>query len=285
MGTPLPLGVGAAGTPAAGDKANGVVSGQFSGVGPSQPFGFYGPFNVMIWPSINTALTTTAGTTAATVASGTNLAAGNAINSANVPKGTTVGAIGGTNVTLALPTIALSGNTNLTNAQLSGLASTTGIVGAMVGAPGIPANTTVSSILLAAVPSNGVAPPVLGIAVLSNQPTLAGGGNFTFALTGNSVSAGTDNAAIFTGAAMTIGGTVQIERTFDAGATWLLCNIGGAGTPAQYANSTPLSLIVGEPEQGVSYRLNCIAYTSGTINYRMSATGQAALSMAVASVI
>lgn len=285
MGIPLPLGVSAAGTPGANDQANGVVSGGFTGVGASQPFGFYGPFNVMIWSAVGTALTTTSGTTAATVASGTGLAAGNAVNSVNVPPGTTVGAISGTNVTLALPTITMVADTHLSDLHLTRLASTAGLVGAAVTGPGIPAGTTVLSIFRAAVPSNGTAPAVLGIAVLSQQPTVAGAGTFTFALTGNSVTTGTDASASFTGSAMTNGGTVQLERTFDGGATWLLCNAGGAGTPAQYANTTPISLVVGEPERGVSYRLNCIAYTSGTINYRMSATGQAALSMAVSSAI
>jgi hypothetical protein len=36
-----------------------------------------------------------------------------------------------------------------------------------------------------------------------------------------------------------------------------------------------------EPEKGVLYRLNCIAFTSGTINYRISTTGQAGTTLNV----
>ena len=37
----------------------------------------------------------------------------------------------------------------------------------------------------------------------------------------------------------------------------------------------PINISFGEPERMVLYRLNCIAYSSGTINYRMSQSGQA----------
>jgi hypothetical protein len=79
---------------------------------------------------------------------------------------------------------------------------------------------------------------------------------------------------------------VRLERTFDGGTTWIVCGIGGDGTQAIWTGAgADLSVIVGEPEKGVAYRLNCTAYVSGTVNYRMSATGQAALSLAVSSSI
>lgn len=63
-------------------------------------------------------------------------------------------------------------------------------------------------------------------------------------------------------------GTVELERSFDAGSTWLDCSRDSAGTTASF--TAPFSVVVEEPEVGVIYRLNCSAYTSGTINYRIS---------------
>ena len=78
-------------------------------------------------------------------------------------------------------------------------------------------------------------------------------------------------------------GTVRLERTFDGGTTWVVCGIGGDGTQAVWSTGTDVSVVAGEPEKGVAYRLNCTAFTAGPINYRMSATGAASLSLAVAS--
>ena len=39
----------------------------------------------------------------------------------------------------------------------------------------------------------------------------------------------------------------------------------GAGSLAQFTAGTPVNHPFGEPEQGVLYRVNCVAYTSGTI--------------------
>lgn len=62
-------------------------------------------------------------------------------------------------------------------------------------------------------------------------------------------------------------GTVQLERSFD-GTNWFVASRDSAGTAAAY--TAPFSVVVEEPEAGVIYRLNCTAYTSGTITYRMS---------------
>lgn len=62
-------------------------------------------------------------------------------------------------------------------------------------------------------------------------------------------------------------GTVQLQRTFDGGASWLACS----KPDLTLANFTEtVSFVVEETEDNVDYRLACIAYTSGTINYRMS---------------
>lgn len=66
----------------------------------------------------------------------------------------------------------------------------------------------------------------------------------------------------------TFSGSVQLERTFDAGSNWLPVAEDPTGTKAAY--TTPVSVEVYEPEAGVFYRLNCTAYVSGTINYRIS---------------
>lgn len=61
--------------------------------------------------------------------------------------------------------------------------------------------------------------------------------------------------------------SVQLERSFDAGATWLPLTQAGA---AAYRYTAPASETVTEPEAKTLYRLNCTAYTSGTVNYRLS---------------
>lgn len=66
----------------------------------------------------------------------------------------------------------------------------------------------------------------------------------------------------------TFSATVQIERSFD-GSTWHAVSKDVDGTAASY--TAGFSLVVAEPELGVRYRINCTAFTSGTINYRISA--------------
>lgn len=66
----------------------------------------------------------------------------------------------------------------------------------------------------------------------------------------------------------TFSGTVLLQRSFDSGGTWITCSTDSSGTLASYAAA--VSLVINEPEAGMQYRLNCSAYTSGTINYRIS---------------
>jgi hypothetical protein len=63
-------------------------------------------------------------------------------------------------------------------------------------------------------------------------------------------------------------GTVQLERKFTAsgGSTWH--PLTAAGTQIGIWTA-PCSEVFEEPQGGVEYRLNCTAYTSGTISYRM----------------
>lgn len=208
MGIPSGPGVGASGAPPAGDKANAVVSGQFLAVGASAPFAFYGAFNVLVWGTTVTTLTTVAGSLAAAVVSTAGLVAGQPINGKNVPAGTTIGALpGGNVVTLAIPA---------------------------------------------------------GAAL-------------------NQILAGADATAQFQGAIW--GGSIQLERSFDGGQTWLICGVGGGGQGAIYTgaalNGQNLSIVASEPELSVLYRLNCTALSAGTPFYRLSASGLAAMAWGV----
>lgn len=63
-------------------------------------------------------------------------------------------------------------------------------------------------------------------------------------------------------------GTLTLQRSFDGGIEWIDRGETAFGTPFQFTG--PTSFPCFEPETGVLYRLNCTAYTSGTINYRLS---------------
>lgn len=290
MGIPAPAGVGASGVPPAGDRANAVLSGTFAAIGPGKPFAFVGGINLLLYASYvdSGGLVTTNGSGTATVTTGTGLAIGGSISSANVPKGTTWLTYSAGTGTLAFPTLTWYGFTDTNVARITGLASTSGLTGATVSGTGIPSGTTVSSITTAAIAGLNN-----GVVALSATPTIASGTTalpFEFKLTNASVTSGTDTAAVFTGAGITMNGTFQLERSFDGGATWVLANIGSAGVPAQWtgAAQTPISITFGEPENMVLYRLNCIAVTNTTgktTNYRISQTGGAALSLSLGSSI
>jgi hypothetical protein len=293
MSIPAPNGVDACGLPPPGDQANAVLTGTITAVGPTAPFAFRGPMNVAIWDSINTSLTTTKGSLAATVTSATGLAAGNAINSVNVPKGATIGVLSGTNVTLALPPLAYPA-TGLSVSNSTVILPPGSNVGALLGATvtapnqvglTLPANTTVTGIIQTDVAPSLNSPGVPGILQLSAAPTLVpvdpNPRFLRFQPTGNAVQVtGADAAAIFTGAAIAFSATIQLERSFDGGSTFIACNLGTAGTIASWT-AGPISFTFGEPERQTLYRFNCLAYTSGTINYRISQTGGAAESLAI----
>lgn len=287
MGIPTALGVSASGLPSLTDKASAVLSGSFKAVGPTAPFAFRGPMNLLIYADVNTSLATTKGSLSATLGSATGLAAGAAVNSVNAPVGTTIGALSGTTATLAVPPITLfaSGLSVLAaSLTLPPGCSAASLIGATVtvdqGYPAaqfaLLANTTVLAVTQADVAPSLNSPGVPAIVTLSALPTAAPTNNgvvpLLFARTGNAIQAtSTDNNAIFTGAGVSFSGTVQVERMLDGG-TFVVCNIGGAGQLAQFTAGTPVSVTFGEPEKFGYYRLNCIAYSSGTINYRFSQT-------------
>ena len=119
MGVPPGNGVNASGQPPVNDQASAVLSGVFTAVGPSAPFAFRGPMNMLLYASLVDALATTALSLAATVNSAAELAIGTAINSKNVPPGTTIGAIAGTDVTLAPPPVTYPGILNPVTGQVT----------------------------------------------------------------------------------------------------------------------------------------------------------------------
>lgn len=268
-----------------------MLSGIIVAVGPTQPFAMRGPMNLAFWASVTTALTTTLGSLAATIGAATGIATGYAINSANVPPGTTVGVLAGTNVTLAIPPITLHGFVSPSANRITGLESTAGLVGATVTGPGIPSGTTVLAVTQAAVSPTNISPGTKGIVQISVAPTLTSPDSnnpqaFTFTRTGNAVTVtGADAAASFTGTGVNFTGSIQLERSFDGGATWLVCNVGGGGVMAIYTAGTPVNIAFGEPEKNVLYRLNCTALSAGNINYRISQTGGAAESLAIGQLI
>lgn len=62
--------------------------------------------------------------------------------------------------------------------------------------------------------------------------------------------------------------TIQVEASKDNGATWAPVSLDPYGTTATF--TAPIRRWFFEPEDGVRYRVNCTAYTSGTVNYWLS---------------
>lgn len=90
--------------------------------------------------------------------------------------------------------------------------------------------------------------------------------NPAFVATGQSGTAkvfGTFNIAVWG----TFVGTVALERTLD-GTNWIAVATDGIGTAASFTSAVSITGL--EVESEVSYRFNCTAYTSGTINCRLS---------------
>ena len=292
MGQPAPLGVPASGQALSGDVANAVLFGTLSAVGPTQPIAMRGPMNIAFWASYNSGLTTTAGSLTATVASAGAIAAGNGIVSSLVPPGTTVGAISGTTITLAPAPITVYGRAQAGLLEIIDMPLTAGLTGATVTCPSIPgliaSGTTVASIVQPAIfPSGPGTTGQRGIVKLSAAPNASNNQRdvpvpFVFTPTGNIITASsTDGAALYTGTGIIYTGSVQIERSFDGGSTWVICGVGGGGTQAVYTAGTQVSITFGEPEREVLYRLNVTALSGGNVNYRISTTGAAAESLAL----
>lgn len=101
-------------------------------------------------------------------------------------------------------------------------------------------------------------------AVLIAGGSTLGSGTFVGASNGAAVQIAGNFSVTLTG---TFVATVVLERTFD-GATWLpVTYIGGTGV----SFTAPAATVWQEPERGVTYRVRCSAYTSGTVAWRFGA--------------
>ena len=64
--------------------------------------------------------------------------------------------------------------------------------------------------------------------------------------------------------------TLLVQKSFDGGATWIPYGADNSGVIP--ALSAPVAFRAIESELGVNYRLACTGFTSGTVNYRLSAS-------------
>lgn len=286
----VPLrGVSASGqSPYVNDFANGVVQGTLAAVGASKPFAFYGTMNLWVWTEFLTPLTITAGSLTGSVVTAGGIAAGAAVRSTLLPPGATVGSITTTAPVLVLPTLTYPARSVNGKPTLTGIYDTTYLSGAAVAGLGF-AGATVLTIDQASIIAGGqVGEGSPGNVTLSANASVGPQNQnptpFEFALAAAALVSGTDANAVFTGAAIGLTGQIQVERSFDGGQTWIVANIGGSGALAQFDTSTPVSVAFGEPERETLYRLNLTALTGATgnsLHYRISATGQAATTLAV----
>lgn len=228
MGKPLPNGGGDDLRPEDGDRANAVVTGQFTAAGQvSSPIPIYGAFNVVMYGVLAGSLILGDGTAKASfddtdsLAAGLVAGAGIRTDSDVLPAGATFASVGHD----GNDTVNVGG---LTTVQLGGL-TTSQIAGLTAGT---------------------IEVELTGIGIV---PTA----------------------------------TIVLERSFDGGETWIPCNVGSVGQPAEYefgssGITNPVSFVVGEPEVVINYRLNCTSFTSGVpLEYRISTTGLAALAWGV----
>lgn|GEM_PF-3014741 len=278
------------------DRANGVVSGTISGVGPGKAFSAWGPLNFVLYGSRVTSLAVTAGSTTGT-ASGTGKAVGDAVKSTLVPPGTTVGSdpSGGTFTMKFAPqawaglpavnSLTVQMTVDAANKLPNGKALST-LVGATVDSPYFASGVTV--VMVGADGTSLVMSAAATSAPAANKdPPL-----IWFAPTGNVIDvAGTDTAAVFTGVGSGYQPSVltgQLERSFDGGSTWVGVGVGFGALASLLAANMPYSIAFGDPEASVLYRVNTATYTatSGvTVNYRVSTTGQASVSLSVPAIM
>jgi hypothetical protein len=139
----------------------------------------------------------------------------------------------------------------------------------------LPALIVAGALALAGIPANvSQKPPA------EDQANAVVAGSFT--ATGHSASflvTGWFNVSVYgsSGPNGSWSGTVQLERSFDGGTTWIVAGVGRSGTQNVWSTAnTDASITAFEPEKGMLYRLDCTTYTSGTINYRLSTTGTGA---------
>lgn len=263
------------------DFANGVIEGVLEAPGPSKAFSIWGPMNLVVYGVLANALTTTAGSDAGSVASATLTAQGDAINSVNVPPGTTIGGLVGTTVTFAFAPQTWSGYIRAGSDVISNIAQPEDLStldAAEVVSPYFAAGATV-------IGYDNEARTLQISSAATSAPNKNAMAQIEFKPTGNCITVtGADADATLTGAAINFNADLQIERSFDGGRTWIVCNVGGSGMLAQYTANTPISISFGDPEAGMLYRINATDITpvaNVSIRYRLSTTGQASTVLSV----
>lgn len=218
MGVSPAAGVSASGkSPYEKDQANGVDQGILAAVGPGKPFAFYGTVNLFVWVEFATTLTTADNDLSVTVAAAGTIAAGASINSVLLPPGTTVGSIVGTGAEVVLPIRTFDGTTVANVAQIAEIFDTDWLLGSTVAGYGLAGTETVTSIVVPSRAPDGTAgyPGQRGTIELSAAPTSVPTNKnprepYEFALAPTPIVTGAE-AAIFTGAAIVMTGTIQLE--------------------------------------------------------------------------
>lgn len=66
----------------------------------------------------------------------------------------------------------------------------------------------------------------------------------------------------------TFSATLQLERSFDGGTTWVPLSGSVVGTTVTF--TAPTTFQLQEPERAVFYRVNCTVFVSGPANVRIS---------------
>ena len=63
--------------------------------------------------------------------------------------------------------------------------------------------------------------------------------------------------------------TIQVQKSFDGGDNWFIVSRDSAGALAEYTSPGFNGTII-EPESQILYRLECTAFTSGSVVFRIS---------------
>ena len=135
-----------------------------------------------------------------------------------------------------------------------------------------PSGTATVGASVVNLPTDVMTNALSGIALAANQVPFGASGvaavTGTFTATGQSASFDPLQGRNFNISLWgTFVATVQLERSFDSGTTWL--PITAAGTHL-FKWTAPASEQNQEDEYIVIFRLNCTSFTSGTVNYRIS---------------
>ena len=101
-------------------------------------------------------------------------------------------------------------------------------------------------------------------------------GNITQEVTGTFTATGSSDSIEFVGELHVLisggAGTVVIKKSWDSGSSWYAVSKNADGDDAEYTTASDVAFngMVEEHEGRVLYKLECTAFTSGTITYRMS---------------